>query len=169
MNLASFGGSHRVRRGTGGTRRCVGRHRGDDRALHGIRRHGGRRPQRLLRAHARGHVGRRRVDEDSSHDWGGTHGTVSGKVRAADGTGVPGCSVVPKLVEGDVGVPEKSVVSKEDGSYSWPLPPGTYDFTVVCDIERDPAVPDRYDGLEGSSSNLEVTSGETTALDIDLS
>ncbi|SDM94384.1 Carboxypeptidase regulatory-like domain-containing protein [Streptomyces sp. cf386] len=102
-------------------------------------------------------------------DGGGAHGTVSGKVRAADGTGVPGCPVVPKLVEGDVGVPEKSVVSKEDGSYSWPLPPGTYDFTVVCDNERDPAVPDRYDGLEGSSSNVQVPSGGTTALDIDLS
>ncbi|MFF4524018.1 carboxypeptidase-like regulatory domain-containing protein [Streptomyces bluensis] len=102
-------------------------------------------------------------------DGGSTHGTVSGRVRAPDGTGVPGCPVLPKLVEGDVGVPEKSIVTKEDGSYTWTLPPGTYDFTVVCETERDPAVPDEYGGLKANASKVKVASGETRTLDFDLS
>jgi hypothetical protein len=106
---------------------------------------------------------------DGQDGGGDAQATVAGKVRAADGKGVPGCSVVPSLVEGDVGVPEMNVVTKPDGSYTWSLPSGTYNFTVVCDAERDPAVPNTYDGLKGNAKNVDVASGETKSLNIDLS
>jgi hypothetical protein len=105
----------------------------------------------------------------AAQDGDGIHGTVSGTVRAADGTGVPGCSVIPELVEGDTGVPEKIVVSQEGGSYTWPLPPGTYNFTVRCESGGEPAVPDGYDGLTANASHVQVASGGTETLDFDLS
>ncbi|WP_328872152.1 carboxypeptidase-like regulatory domain-containing protein [Streptomyces sp. NBC_00287] len=98
----------------------------------------------------------------------GGNGTVSGEVQAPDGKTVPGCTVTPEQVEGDSGVPEMNVVTTENGTYTWPLPPGTYNFTVVCDTERDPSVPSAYDGLKGSASDVEVTSGETRTLNIRL-
>lgn len=68
---------------------------------------------------------------------GASAGTFAqGVVRSADGAPVPGASVLVEPMPGSPAVPEIAVTTGADGSYSWPLAPGTYRLLATTASER---------------------------------
>lgn len=58
-------------------------------------------------------------------------GALTGRVLAADGKPVAGALVTPVGIGDAPPVPEIAVSTGADGTYRWPLGPGTYRITVT--------------------------------------
>lgn len=59
---------------------------------------------------------------------------VTGRITTDDGSPVVGAMIVPESLEADAPpIPEIAITSDVNGEYEWPLPPGSYEVSVIAD------------------------------------
>ncbi len=80
---------------------------------------------------------------------------VTGKITTTDGTPVNDALVSPLSLSGGI-VPEIAILSKEDGTYEWPLKQGKYEITVTAQ------------GFNPQTKQINVTSQGVFVLDFVL-
>ncbi|WP_329108824.1 carboxypeptidase-like regulatory domain-containing protein [Micromonospora sp. NBC_01699] len=89
-------------------------------------------------------------------------GTVTGRVRAADGSPLAGVAVHPKSLDNPANaIPELLVTTDEAGTFRWTLAPGRYEF------QAQPPAGSTITG-RAAPQTATVTLGQTATVDFTL-
>ncbi len=82
---------------------------------------------------------------------------VIGRITSDDGRALAGALVTPMSLD-DAGppIPEIAIISQDDGSYEWPLPPGDYELVATLS------------GYQQDAKRVRVESDRVVTLDFTL-